>query len=86
MKIKRGSVLSTKGKTKISLFLDDDVLERFRQVATENGRGLQTEINGALRLSTGMMRPIVNNVVFSTVGQISTRIQKATAREARRDR
>lgn len=37
------------GKTRITIMLDDDVLEAFRARAEAEGRGYQTAINEALR-------------------------------------
>ena len=46
---KRGAVISSKGKTRITIMLDDDVLEYFRSKAEDEGTGYQTMINAALR-------------------------------------
>ena len=46
---KRGHVLPQKGKTRITIFIDTDILEWFRDEAEREGRGYQTEINQALR-------------------------------------
>ena len=46
---RRGAVLATPGKTRVTMFLDNDVLAHFRATATRNGRGYQTEINAFLR-------------------------------------
>ena len=46
---KRGPVLPQKGKTRITIFIDTDILEWFRDEAERAGRGYQTEINLALR-------------------------------------
>ncbi len=46
---KRGQVLSPKGKTRITIYLDTDVIEEFRNRADEAGSGYQTMINVALR-------------------------------------
>ena len=46
---KRGPVLPQKGKNKITIFIDTDILEWFRDEAEREGRGYQTEINQALR-------------------------------------
>ena len=46
---KRGPVLPQKGKTRITIFIDTDILEWFRDEAEREGRGYQTEINQALR-------------------------------------
>ena len=46
---KRGPVISPKGKTRITIFIDTDILESFQDEAESEGRGYQTEINQALR-------------------------------------
>ncbi len=46
---KRGAVIPQRGKTRITIFLDDDILETFRERADSAGRGYQTMINEALR-------------------------------------
>jgi hypothetical protein len=50
---RRGAVIEGKGKTRITMYLDDDVIEHFRERGTINGRGYQTEINAALRDALG---------------------------------
>jgi uncharacterized protein (DUF4415 family) len=45
----RGSVISHKGKTRITIFIDTDILDRFRDEAEREGQGYQTAINQALR-------------------------------------
>ena len=45
---KRGAVVSHKGKTRITIYLDDEVLDRFRLTAERSGKGYQTLINDAL--------------------------------------
>lgn len=52
-KAKRGAVIATTGKTRITIYLDDDVLEAFRERADSTGRGYQTMINEALRERLG---------------------------------
>jgi len=46
---KRGHVLSPKGKTRITIYLDTDVIDEFRDRADKAGYGYQTLINEALR-------------------------------------
>jgi uncharacterized protein (DUF4415 family) len=46
---KRAAVVSSSGKTRITIMLDDDVLEAFRKQAAQRGLGYQTLINDALR-------------------------------------
>jgi uncharacterized protein (DUF4415 family) len=50
---KRGPVVRQRGKTRITIHLDDDVLEAFRERADAAGRGYQTMINEALREHLG---------------------------------
>ncbi len=46
---KRGAVLPHRGKTRVTIYLDDAVLAAFRDAAESEGRGYQTAINDALR-------------------------------------
>ena len=46
---KRGPVVSPEGKTRITLYVDNAVLEAFRAQALAQGKGYQTLINEALR-------------------------------------
>jgi len=65
---KRGAVIPSPGKTRITIMLDDDVIDAFRAKAEGAGRGYQTMINEALRaalkederpLTAKVMREIV---------------------------
>jgi hypothetical protein len=46
---KRGAVLPQKGKTRISIFIDNAVLDAFRVRAEKTGTGYQTMMNEVLR-------------------------------------
>jgi uncharacterized protein (DUF4415 family) len=46
---KRGAIIPSPGKTRITIMLDDDVIEYFRAKAEAQGTGYQTMINAALR-------------------------------------
>lgn len=46
---KRVAVIASPGKTRITIMLDDDILEHFRAKAAAEGIGCQTAINAALR-------------------------------------
>jgi hypothetical protein len=49
---RRGPALPPpKGKTRITIYIDDDVLDAFRDRAEAEGRGYQTAMNDALRRS-----------------------------------
>ena len=50
---KRGAVLASPGKTRVTIMLDADVIEHFRQIAKAEGAGYQTMINAALRTAMG---------------------------------
>jgi uncharacterized protein (DUF4415 family) len=45
---KRGAVLPHEGKTRITMWVDTDVLDWFRARAEREGRGYQTAMNEAL--------------------------------------
>jgi len=46
---KRGAAASSKGKTRITIMLDDAVIEAARSLAENEGFGYQTVINNTLR-------------------------------------
>ena len=46
---KRGPIRNNKGKTRITIYLDDDVIEAYRRKGDEIGHGYQTLINQTLR-------------------------------------
>jgi uncharacterized protein (DUF4415 family) len=57
---KRGALFPSKGKTRITIYIDDNILEEFRSRAEEAGTGYQTMINEALReyLSESSEKPV----------------------------
>ncbi len=58
-KAKRGSVVSARGKTRITIYLDDAVLAKFCEQAESQGKGYQTLINeGLLQASTQNTTPV----------------------------
>ena len=46
---KRGAILPSKGKTRITIYLDNEILDRFREQAEAAGIGYQTLINQVLK-------------------------------------
>lgn len=58
---KRGAVLPSPGKTRITIMLDDDVIEFYRARAEAEGAGYQTLINAALRAQLGERRSPVED-------------------------
>jgi len=53
-KAKRGAVVPTTGKTRITIYLGNEVLEHFRALSEKTGRGYQTLINEALSACLGL--------------------------------
>jgi uncharacterized protein (DUF4415 family) len=53
---RRGAVVASKGKTRITIMLDNDILEHFRARAEAEGIGYQTMINAALRAAAAGAR------------------------------
>lgn len=45
----RGAVIPQPGKTRVTIYVDNDVLETFRERAEDSGRGYQNVMNQALR-------------------------------------
>jgi uncharacterized protein (DUF4415 family) len=53
---RRGAVIQQPGKSRITIYVDNDVLQEFRARAESEGRGYQTMINDALREFLGRAR------------------------------
>lgn len=49
----KAPVRTVKRKTRITIYLDDEVLQAFRNRSEESGKGYQTLINAALRTGLG---------------------------------
>jgi hypothetical protein len=62
---KRGALLSSKGKTRITIYIDDNILEEFRVRAEEAGMGYQTMINEALKeyLGKSSEKPVTESTL-----------------------
>lgn len=65
---KRGPAIDSPGKTRITIMLDDDIIDAFRKRAEARGIGYQTAINETLRatlddenvpLTAGKLREIL---------------------------
>lgn len=48
-KAKRGAVTSPVGKTRITIYLDDEIIQQFKLRSEKSGKGYQTLINEALK-------------------------------------
>lgn len=67
---KRGAVIPQKGKTRISIFIDNAVLAEFRTRAEKAGTGYQTMMNEALRkYLTETDQPVTEKVLRNVLRQ-----------------
>lgn len=66
----RGAVMPQKGKTRISIFIDNSVLDDFRARAEKAGTGYQTMMNEALRSNlTETEQPVTEKVLRHVLRQ-----------------
>jgi uncharacterized protein (DUF4415 family) len=54
---KRGAVIPTTGKTRVTIYLDDEIVQRFKSQSEQTGKGYQTLINDALNAYLGITEP-----------------------------
>ena len=67
-KAKRGAVIPTPGKTRITIYMDDAILQRFKAQSEKSGKGYQTLINAALNSYLGLTeQPMTQEVVRKIV-------------------
>jgi uncharacterized protein (DUF4415 family) len=67
-KAKRGAVVPTTGKTRITIYMDDAILKRFKAQAEKSGKGYQTLINEALSAYLGLSdEPVTKELVRKIV-------------------
>lgn len=65
---RRGSAISTRGKTRITIYLDNATLGRFKSESERTGKGYQTLINEALANSANTAeRPVTATEVRNIV-------------------
>jgi uncharacterized protein (DUF4415 family) len=75
---KRGPVIPNKGKTRITIFIDSDILGWFRDEAEREGRGYQTAINQALRNYIKQDRRPIQDIVREVVRRELRELKKAS--------
>lgn len=85
---KRRALLATKGKTRITIFIDDSVLAEFRARAEKAGTGYQTMINDALRafLSARSEVPVTESVLRQVIREEMPKPSRASGRGATKRR
>jgi uncharacterized protein (DUF4415 family) len=65
---KRGAVIHPPGKTRITIYLDDAILKRFKAESERTGKGYQTLINDALNSYLGLSdQPLTAELVRKIV-------------------
>lgn len=64
---KRGALIAQTGKTRITIYIDNAVLDEFRARAERTGTGYQTMMNEALKASLGESEPPVTEAVLRQV-------------------
>ncbi len=72
-KARRGAVIPSSGKTRITIMLDDDSIEHFRARAEVEGTGYQTLINALLRTafeSGGKAKPEDKPLTVATLRRV----------------
>jgi uncharacterized protein (DUF4415 family) len=68
-KARRGPVIREQGKTRITIYIDTNVLLQFRERADAAGRGYQTMINEALREYLGRSTEPVDAATIWRIGR-----------------
>lgn len=67
-KARRGAVIPTPGKTRITIYMDDAILKRFKAQSEKSGMGYQTLINAALNSYLGLTElPVTQELVRKIV-------------------
>ncbi len=56
---RRGAVVASAGKTRITIYVDDAVIKRFKAQSEKTGKGYQTLINEALKAHLGLAEQLV---------------------------
>ena len=64
---KRGALITPKGKTRITIFIDNAVLDEFRARAERAGTGYQTMMNEALKAFVSRTEPPITEAVLRQV-------------------
>lgn len=75
---KRGAVISQKGKKRITIWVDTDILEWFKNESEREGRGYQTEINQALHNYIKQDKRSIQDIVREAVRQELKKVKKAS--------
>lgn len=90
-KAKRGAVIPSKGKTRITIHIDNVVLDEFRSRAENAGTGYQTMMNEALKaylskvdvpVTESVLRRVIREEVLEKTGPTTRSSGRAVKRRA----
>jgi BrnA antitoxin of type II toxin-antitoxin system len=90
---KRGAAIPQKGKTRISIFIDNAVLDAFRARAEKAGIGYQTMMNEALRqylsdaeqpLTETILRHVLRQEIPEYLSRKAPRTRRQNSKPAKR--
>ena len=90
-KAKRGAVIPSKGKTRITIHIDNVVLDEFRSRAENAGTGYQTMMNEALKaylskvdvpVTESVLRRVIREEVLEKTGSTTRSRGRAVKRRA----
>jgi len=83
---KRGALLPSKGKTRITIFIDDAVLAAFRVRAEKAGTGYQTMMNEALKvfLEGKPEGPVTESVLRQVIREEVPKLSRSASRSGGR--
>lgn len=90
---RRGAVIPNTGKTRITIYLDDDTLSTFRKLSEKTGKSYQTLINDALRahlaesdrpVTEKTLRLVLRQEIPEYLSQVNAPVRKAKTPTARK--
>ena len=86
---KRGALIAQPGKTRITIYIDNAVLDEFRARAERAGTGYQTMMNEALKAFLGKSEPpvteaMLRQVIREELPRISRPATRSTSRNNKR--
>jgi hypothetical protein len=82
---KRGALITPKGKTRITIYIDNAVLDEFRARAERAGTGYQTMMNEALRAFVSKSeQPITEAILRQVIREELPEVSRQTARSSSR--
>ncbi len=82
---KRGALITPKGKTRITIYIDNAVLDEFRGRAERAGTGYQTMMNEALRVYLSKSeQPVTEAVLRQVIREVLPEVSRLRTRSSSR--